>query len=1668
MTIRDLENAHIEMDNRLQTLETTMNTLTTSVDQLREEFARMVKALGKRPEEDPRGDTSDFPHHRTNPHSSSPHDPEGDPNRQSGLLPTPTVPRVPLVRDPTVRQNWVQDNGRRFPRAGNLHLEEDLSDMEAFPVDAHEVPRGPPPLGGFQDRRRPRSPQRYYHNQPRHYQDDSSDITRKVKIDAPSFDGKLDPNVFLDWLADIEDYFEWYDMSDYQRVRFAKMKLVGSAKRYWQGVQTNLERLGEPPVTLWGEMKTRLKEKYLPTYHKRQLLDQWMNLRQLSSSVTDYLARFEELFMRCAIHEEPWVTISRFINGLRPEIKREVNLHSPDTLDEAFHKALELEKLHRLPNPRRLSTYGGESQQSRSVPFQRSSGIPQSNSIGSGGSINPTQGVIATRGREATFSTSRTGGSSIECHNCHNKGHIASRCPNRTLTLDRESGDPDETNAIDELDALAVCIESEEEEYVASGAADDNCLNVMRCILSTPAEKDDWKRTSIFQTILKCGDKLCQIVIDGGSSMNVVSRRAVTRMKLTPEPHPQPFRVAWVDKTSLPVTERCLVPIQMGAYSDKVWCDVLPMDVAHILLGRPWLYDMDVLHHGRANTYTFKYGGKTYQLNPSKPVEKATEPQVKSSPRPSKSQTLQLLNRKEFEGVGQELGFVLALVDKDVLQVPSDPTVDHPPEIHRLLHEFQDVAPDELPDELPPLRDIQHAIDLVPGSQLPNLPHYRMNPRERAELQRQVDELLQRGVIRDSLSPCAVPALLTPKKDGSWRMCVDSRAINRITVKYRFPIPRLDDMLDLLAGSQWYTKIDLRSGYHQIRVRPGDEWKTAFKTPDGLYEWLVMPFGLSNAPSTFMRVMTQVLRPFIGKFLVVYFDDILIYSRSQGEHLDHLRQVLETLRAAKLYANLKKCSFMHAEVIFLGFIVSAQGIAADPEKVRAIRAWPTPKTISDVRSFHGLATFYRRFIKEFSSIMAPITACMKKGDFQWTPMATRAFEEIKRKMTEAPVLRHPDFSKVFEVACDASGVGIGGVLHQEGHPVAYFSEKLNESKLRYSTYDKELYAVVQALWHWRYYLLPQEFVLYSDHEALKYLHSQRKLSQKHAKWVEFLQEYTFVLNHRAGVENKAADALSRVVLVLQSMSVHVIGFDRMKDSYANCPDFGIIFQAVRDGNRRDYVDFILRDGYLFRGFRLCIPRTSIRDFLVWEMHAGGLAGHFGRDKTISLVEDRFYWPSLKRDVARIVSQCRTCQSAKARKQNTGLYTPLPLPHTPWQDVSMDFVLGLPKTARGHDSILVVVDRFSKMAHFIPCSKTADASHVAKLFFREIVRLHGLPTSIVSDRDVKFVSYFWKTLWKLFGTQLKFSSAFHPQTDGQTEVVNRSLGNLLRCLVGERQGNWDLLLPTAEFAYNNSVNRSTGKSPFECVHGFSPRQPIDLIPLPPESRPSASADSFAQHIHELHADIRRKIALSNETYKLAANVHRRKLEFNEGDYVMVRVRPERYPRNSFKKLHARAIGPFRILRKLGPNAYLIDLPNDMNITRVFNVEDLFPYRGSFEPPMLPTGVPSGRAASSSVPTPVPAIPPAPPHSTDRIETILADEFVASCHGGYRRFLLKWQDRPDTDATWVTEDELQRLDPDLLEQYSCFHSPEESSFPPGENDGDRTRVYVRRRNKPGPTV
>jgi hypothetical protein len=592
-----------------------------------------------------------------------------------------------------------------------------------------------------------------------------------------------------------------------------------------------------------------------------------------------------------------------------------------------------------------------------------------------------------------------------------------------------------------------------------------------------------------------------------------------------------------------------------------------------------------------------------------------------------------------------------------------------------LLQEFEDVFSEEMSSGLPPIRGIEHQIDFIPRTVIPNRPAYRSNPEETKELQRQVEDLLSKGYVRESMSPCVVPVLLVPKKDGTWRLCVDCRAVNNITVKYRHPIPRLDDMLDELHSSCIFSKIDLKSGYHQIRMKEGDEWKTTFKTKHGLYEWLVMPFGLTNAPSTFMKLMNHVLRVFIGKFVVVYFDDILVYNTNLDEHIEHLRCVLDVLRCEKLYANFKKCTFCMEKVVFLGYVVSTKGIEVDEEKVKAIKEWLTPKSITEIRSFHGLASFYRHFVKDFSNIAALLTEIIKKNvGFHWGSDQANAFATIKERLCSTLVLALPDFNKTFEIECDASGIGIGAVLMQDRRPIAFFNEKLSGAALNYPTYDKELYALVWALETWKNYLWPKEFVIHTDHESLKHLKSQGKLNKRHARWIEYIETFPYVVCYKQGKENIVADALSRRYVLLTSLSAKMLGFEYVKDVYANDADFFDVYIAC---DKAAFGKFYKHAGYLFKESKLCVPNCSMRELLVHEAHSRGLMRHFSVRKTLEILHEHFFWLKMRRDVTRICGRCITCCKAKSKVLPHGLYTPLPVPIEPWVDISMNFVLGLP-------------------------------------------------------------------------------------------------------------------------------------------------------------------------------------------------------------------------------------------------------------------------------------------------------------------------------------------------------------------------------------------------------
>ncbi|CAA0825701.1 Uncharacterized mitochondrial protein AtMg00860, partial [Striga hermonthica] len=548
------------------------------------------------------------------------------------------------------------------------------------------------------------------------------------------------------------------------------------------------------------------------------------------------------------------------------------------------------------------------------------------------------------------------------------------------------------------------------------------------------------------------------------------------------------------------------LPVSIGGHILEASVYVIEMRDFDVILGMDWLsrYRADIRCQER-KVILFPVSDRPVVFFG---VKSRTVPRVISSMQARKS-----LSK------GSCQGYLVSMVSED----DSERT----PEQVSIVCEFLDVFPDELPGG-PPDRQVEFTIDLVPGAGPVSKAPYRMTPKELQELKAQIQELLRLDFIRPSVSPWGAPVLFVKKKDGSMRMCIDYRELNTLTVKNKYPLPRIEDLFDQLRGASVFSKIDLRSGYHQLKIRESDISKTAFRTCYGHYEFVVMPFGLSNAPAVFMDLMNRVFHPFLDQFFIVFIDDILVYSRSIDQHKEHLRIVLETLRREKLYAKFSKCEFWLDPVAFLGHIVTARGIEVDPSKIEAVSKWDTPRSAADVCSFLGLAGYYRRFIEGFSKIAQPLTNLTKKAvRFDWSPKCEESFQELKRRLTTVPVLSIPDPTLEFTIYSDASKVGLGCVLMQQGRVVAYASMQLKPHEQNYPTHDLELAAVVHALKIWRHYLYGGKCEIFTDHKSLKYIFTQKELNMRQRRWLELVKDYDCTISYHPGKANVVVDALSR-------------------------------------------------------------------------------------------------------------------------------------------------------------------------------------------------------------------------------------------------------------------------------------------------------------------------------------------------------------------------------------------------------------------------------------------------------------------------------------------------------------------------------------------------------------
>ncbi|KAL4379294.1 hypothetical protein GQ457_02G032210 [Hibiscus cannabinus] len=796
----------------------------------------------------------------------------------------------------------------------------------------------------------------------------------------------------------------------------------------------------------------------------------------------------------------------------------------------------------------------------------------------------------------------------------------------------------------------------------------------------------------------------------------------------------------------------------------------------------------------------------------------------------------------------------------------------------RTVCDFPGVFPEELPG-LPPDREVEFVIETHADSAPVSISPYRMAPKELKELKTQLQELLDRGFIRPSTSPWGAPVLFVKKKDESLRMCIDYRQLNKMTVKNKYPLPHIDDLFDQLEGATVFSKIDLRSGYYQLKVREQDVLKTAFRTRYGHYEFLVMPFSLTNAPAAFMDLMNRVFHKYLDRFVVVFIDDIL------------------TLLENQLYAKLSKCEFWIREVVFLGHVVSSEGIRVDPKKVEAIVNWKQPTSVTEIRSFLGLAGYYRRFVSGFSKVAAPLTKLLQKGvKYEWSDARQQAFEKLKEALINAPVLTQPVSGKEFVVYSDDSYVGLGCVLMQEGRVVAYASRQLKVHEKNYPTHDIELAAVVFALKIWRHYLYGEKCIVYTDHKSLKYLMTQKELNLRQRRWLELLKDYDLSIEYHPGKANVVADALSRKAAVELRAMFASLSISRDRGLVAELQVKPTLIQLIREKqlcNRaiaahvQDIAEgkpteFRFRDGGVvcFKD-RIVVPDDSeLRRTILTEAHSSPFAMHPGSTKMYRDLKGEYYWVGLKKDVVEF--------RVKAEHQfPSGLLQPLRIPEWKWERITMNFVTGLPMTPLKKDSVWVIVDRFTKCAHFLPVHTTYTYDKLAELYIREIVRLHGVPKSIVSDRDPKFTSRFWESLHTALGSRLNFSTSYHPQTDGQSERVIQVLEDMLRCCIIDFQGTWEKQLPLVEFAYNNSYQASIQMAPYESLYGRRCRTPVcwaeagqKLLPMP----------DILKGTTEKVKLISERLKDASDRQKSYADLKRREIEYAVGDKVFLKVSP----------------------------------------------------------------------------------------------------------------------------------------------------------------------------------
>lgn len=1024
-------------------------------------------------------------------------------------------------------------------------------------------------------------------------------------------------------------------------------------------------------------------------------------------------------------------------------------------------------------------------------------------------------------------------------------------------------------------------------------------------------------------------------ILDGGSSINVISESVAIATNAKILQNSKPLNVVLGHGQSILVTKKIEKLIfSINNHNFIIDAYVLPNVDYDLLIGRPWLNENNVVTYWKDGIFEIDDGNETFELNTSRQqylIENQTFYRLDDSTQLCETYPLAEIRLTSTE---TNLTSENTLMEQKVSE--SELNEYSKVKLQDILETYSSTWDSNIPNTKTALC-APHSIALTDTKPVAQK-YYRMSPKENEFIKNTIDTLLCEGKIRKSNSPWASPVVVVSKKDGNLRFCVNYQALNDKTVKDKYPLPIIDDLLLELTGSNYFSSFDLFSGYHQIPMNTNDIDKTTFITKYGCFAFNVLPFGLCNAPATFQRCMEEVFKP-IQQNIIVYLDDITIYSKTIEEHFQILIKFFELLNNHNLRLNLKKCNFFKQKLNFLGHTISKHGIEKETSKTEAIQNFPTPNSLKSLQSFLGLCSYYRRFVKNFSEIAAPLFKLTRKDViFNWQKLHEDSFTALKDALCQDVTLSYPDYNKPFNIYSDASNTAIGAVLSQtfekNERPLYFFSRKLTDAERNYSTIEKEILAVVSSLKKFRQMILGKSINIYTDHNPIRFLTSTKDPTGKFARWLFFIRDFDAKVHYIKGKENVVADSLSRIDAENRHIE-SITETDNLIHLVKNfivtgeLPDDKMLSEKIcRITPSFRYVESELMKLKSGGGMQRVILSETQRKKIMNEAHDG--LGHFGLRTTFENIVQSFWWPSMNKDISEYVKSCPICQLTSFKSLKLDI---LKIPKSDiFSMFGIDFVGPLPTTVSGNRYIIVATEYLSRWPIAAPL-KTANAMDTAKFLFENIICTFGIPKVLISDQGTHFLNEVVSIITGLFSFHHRKSTAYHPQTNGLTERFNKTIVHSLLKYVNETGVEWDKHINSILLSYRFRKHSSTGMSPFKLVYGVDPNF-IDYT-----SEYEIDAQKREGEIKELNNSRDKLISDANESllYSKGNPCHN---NFKIGDKVLIRT-PASITGNK-SKLELPLIGPARIKKVFSNNTVELETITKREIPMLVHISRLKPF------------------------------------------------------------------------------------------------------------------------------